>query len=126
MAAGADSRFAGMWEGTTNDLPSVELTVAENGGVVSGSIAFYFQQRGEDGKWQLGRKTSLPLLTPRMAGNVLTFETTHRKRHDSPELGLNNQYRVTFVDAGEARLRILNAPGASRDSGPGLKLMRRK
>jgi hypothetical protein len=123
FAAGAANwPVSGTWEGTVNDLPAVELTIQEKSGQVSGSIGFYFQTRGDDGKWHLGEKTTVPLLSVKFEGNVLTFETIHYKSHGSPELGPNNKYRVTFVDAKEARLKIINGEG---DGSSGLKLTRR-
>src|SRR6478672_6604620 len=103
----ANSRFSGTWEGKMNDLPGVELTIQDANGQVSGSIGFYFQTRGDDGKWQLGEKTTVPLLSPKLEGKVLKFETIHHKKHGSEELGPNNKYRVVFVN-GEARLQIIN------------------
>lgn len=123
-AAAADSPFAGTWDGSVNDLPAVELTVRHDGDRISGSIAFYFQTRGDDGKWKAGEKTTLPLLSPKIEGRVLTFETIHHKRHGSPELGPNNRYRVDFVGGSEARLRILKDQPQDNDSG--LKLTRRE
>ena len=125
-AAAAKSPFAGTWEGKTNDLPAVELTIQDDNGRISGVIAFYFQTRGDDGKWHVGEKTTVPLLSPKIEGKVLTFETIHYKKHGSPELGPNNKYRVDFVDAKEARLRILKDQAKENDPGPGLKLTRRE
>lgn len=124
-AAAASSPFAGTWDGKVNDLPSVELTVQDDSGKISGSIAFYFQTRGDDGKWHVGEKTTLPLLSPEIKGRVLTFETIHHIKHGSPELGPNNKYRVDFVGANEARLNILKDQ-SQVDGSSGLKLTRRE
>ena len=123
-AGGPDFPVAGTWEGQINDLPGVELTVKDNKGEISGSIGFYFQTRGEDGKWRLGEKFEVPLLSPKLEGKVLTFETIHHKKHGSPELGPNNKYQVTFVDANEARLKIITEEKQD-DGSSGLKLTRR-
>ncbi len=124
-AAADKSGFAGTWEGTTNDLPSVELTLQDTDSGVGGVIGFYFQTRGADGKWRLGPKSTGELLTPKLDGRVLTFETLHHKKHGSPELGPNNKYRVKFVSAKEARLQqIVNQETKADDSG--LKLTRRE
>ena len=124
IAAGAaNSPFAGTWDGKVNDLPAVELTVRDDSGRVSGSIGFYFQTRGDDGKWRVGEKTTLPLLSPKIEGKVLTFETIHYKKHGSSELGPNNKYRVNFVGANEVRLEIIK--DQSHEDGSGLKLTRR-
>ncbi|HYZ85216.1 MAG TPA: hypothetical protein VE621_12465 [Bryobacteraceae bacterium] len=116
----------GTWEGMTNDLPSVELNLRQQGTRVAGTIGFYFQTRGADGKWRLGPKSELELLSPKMEGKILTFETTHPKRHNSPELGPNNRYRVEFVSNTEARLRMFKGGEPDNDSGPGLRLTRRQ
>jgi hypothetical protein len=126
VIAAAQSSFTGTWEGQVNDLPGVELVIRDEAGGVSGSIAFYFQMRGDDGKWHLGEKTTLPLLTPKVTGKVLTFETIHHKKHGSPELGPNNKYRVNLVSESELRLQILKDPAEKNDPGQGLKLTRRK
>src|SRR5437763_15711643 len=94
IGAHAASSYAGTWEGTENDLPAVELTIHNDDGRISGSIGFYFQTRGGDGKWHVGEKMSVPLLSPRLEGSVLTFETIHYKKHGGSELGPNNKYRV--------------------------------
>jgi hypothetical protein len=106
-ANAADHGLEGTWEAQENDLPSVELTIRDNRGQIGGTIGFYFQSRGADGRWHLGDEFTVPLLSPKLDGNTLTFETIHHKRHDSQELGPNNKYRVTFVGANEARLEIV-------------------
>ena len=123
VATAASSPIAGTWDGKVNDLPAVELVIRDDGGKVSGFIGFYFQSRGDDGRWHAGEKTTLPLLSPKLEGRVLTFETIHHKKHGSPDLGPNNRYRVHFVAANEARLRILN--DRPQEDGSGLKLTRR-
>lgn len=128
MLLGAEFPIAGTWEGTTNDLPAVVLTIKNNDGRISGTIGFYFQTRGGDGKFHLGEKTTVPLLSAKLNGKILTFETIHHKRHGNEELGPNKKYRVNFIDANEARLNILDdqAQDQKDDSKSGLKLTRRK
>jgi hypothetical protein len=63
VATAANSEIVGVWAGTENGLPSVELSVQIKDGKVNGSIAFYFQSRGADGKWQLADKYVVPLLS---------------------------------------------------------------
>lgn len=124
-AAASSSPFSGTWDGKGNDLPAVELTVQDDSGKISGSIAFYFQTRGDDGKWHVGEKTTVPLLSPEIRGRVLTFETIHHKKHGGAELGPNNRYRVDFVSPNEARLNILKDQSQGNGSS-GLKLTRRE
>lgn len=124
VAAIAASDFAGTWQGQENGLPAIDLTIRGDGDGVTGSIGFYFQKRGADGKWHLGEKYTVPLLSPKIEGRVLTFETIHTKEHASSELGPNNKYRVELVGAKEARIRILKNQ-ASGDE-PTLTLFRRE
>jgi len=53
-AYAADRGLEGTWEAKENDLPSVELTIRDNQGQIGGTIGFYFQSRGADGKWHHG------------------------------------------------------------------------
>ena len=123
LAGAAPPQIAGTWEGKTNDLPSVELVVQQDRAGVNGTVGFYFQTRGEDGKWRLGPKSGGPFLSPKLEGTTLTFETLHHKKHGSPELGPNNKYRVDFVSPTEARLHQVNE--APKPDDAGLKLVRK-
>jgi hypothetical protein len=123
-AAAATSQFAGTWEGKMNDLPGAEVILEEHNGEISGSIGFYFQSRGDDGAWHVGEKMTVPLLSPRLDGKVLTFETIHYKKHGSQELGPNNKYRMTFLGPNEARLEIVS-PQRKEDGSSRVKLTRR-
>jgi hypothetical protein len=123
----ADFAIAGTWEGKENGLPAVELTFRNDNGQISGTIGFYFQTRGADGKWHLDHNPpyTVPLLSPKLDRAVLTFETIHHKKHGSPELGPDNRYRVTFLGPKEARLQIFRDQAKQNESQPGLTLIRR-
>jgi hypothetical protein len=127
-ASCADLPIAGTWEGMENGLPAVELTIRNSRGQISGTIGFYFQVRGQDGNWHPDGKPpfTVPLLSPRREGAVLTFETIHHKQHGSSELGPNNRYRVTFLGPREARLQISRDHEKEDPSQAGLKLVRRE
>ncbi len=46
--------FAGTWEGKTNDLPAINLELAEADGKISGMLVFYVQKRSDpDGPWHV-------------------------------------------------------------------------
>jgi hypothetical protein len=107
LMAGAESLFTGKWDGKMNDLPGVDLIIRDAGGNVSGSIVFYFQSRGNDGKWHVGGKYTEPLLTPQTDGKVLTFEVRHHRFHGSPELGPNVKFRMELTGADDAVLQKL-------------------
>ena len=123
--AGAKSPFAGTWEGKTHDQPSVKLTIEDAGGKVSGVVVFYFQLRGNDGKWHVASKQDAggPMLAPQVEGKILTFEVTHHKSHGGSELGPNVKFRMELTGANEARLHMVED---QPDAGPGLKLTRQK
>lgn len=126
LAVCAESPFVGIWEAKENGLPSVELTIRNENGHISGVIGFYLQTRGQDGKWHLADKTpfTTPLISPKIQNAVLTFETIHHKQHDSPELGPNNSYRVTFIGPKKARLQIFK--GQEKENNSQAELTRRE
>jgi hypothetical protein len=66
------------------------------------------------------------LLSPKLEGTVLTFETIHHRSHGSAELGPNNKYRVAFLGPKEARLQVFRYGAKENDAAPGLKLVRRE
>ena len=116
----------GTWEGKENGLPSVEVRLGNKNGQISGTISFYFQTRGDDGKWHLnGNPFTVPILSPKLEGSVLRFETIHHREHDSPELGPNNKYRVTFLGPTQARLQVFRHGANEDSSAPGFILTRR-
>ena len=121
LLSGAKSPFAGTWEGKINGLPGIDLTIEDAGGKISGVVGFYFQLRGDDGKWRVADKYTVPLLAPRVEGRTLEFEMIHHKRHGSDELGPNAKFRLELSGADEASLRKLED---RPDGGPGLKLIR--
>jgi hypothetical protein len=128
VALCADVSVAGTWEGKENGLPAVELSLRNDAGQISGTIGFYFQTRGPDGKWHLDGNPpfEVPLLSPKLQGTVLTFETIHHRRHGSAELGPNNKYRVAFLRPKEARLQVFRYGSKENGAAPGLKLIRRE
>lgn len=120
----AASLFTGVWTGEENSLPAVEVNLHGSGETVGGTIAFYFQQRGEDGKWQVRSRYEVPLLAPKVSGNkLLLFEVEHHKTHGSAELGPDVKFRIELTGTNEARLYRLDN---SADSTRGLLLVRRR
>ena len=94
-----------MWEGKLNDIPGVEIKIDESGQKLIGRIAFFFQRRGEDGKWRVeGDKTEFPMLAPKIEGTILSFETIHHKTHGSKELGPNAKFRMELTGSDLAKL----------------------
>ena len=127
-ASCAQVSVAGTWEGTENDLPAVELTLRNDHAQISGTIGFYFQTRGTDGKWHSDGKPpfAVPLLSSKLKDTVLTFETIHHRTHGSAELGPNNKYHVTFLGPKQARLQVFRYGAKEDDAAPGVELRRRE
>jgi hypothetical protein len=106
IVATAASPFVGTWTGSVHDLPAVELAIDGGGGQIGGTIAFYFQMLGKDGKWHVaGDKYTQPLLALRVEGSILSFEVAHHKTHGSAELGPNKKFRFELTGENEGRLR---------------------
>jgi len=105
-----------------NDQPGMEITIKSTAGEISGIIVFYFQERGQDGKWRGKDKYQTPLLTPKVTGKSLTFEVAHHKTHDSSELGPNVRFRMELTGADEAVLHRVE----NQQEDAGLKLTRVK
>jgi hypothetical protein len=118
----AKSSFTGIWEGKMNDLPGIDLTIDEAGGKVSGAIVFYFQERSSS---HVAGESPVPLLVPHVEGKTLTFEVQRHKCYGCAELGANVKFRMELTAQNEARLWNLENQDASKDLGPGLKLVRR-
>ena len=122
VATHADSSFAGIWEGTMNELPEINLKIQEADRKISGAIVFYLQEREDpNGPWHVTGESAVPLLAPHVKGNTLTFEVQHQRCHGCSELGPNAKFRMALAGSNEARLWNLDK---ETDSGPGLKLIR--
>ena len=124
LTAGAvdKSPFAGVWEGTANDLPGVEITIHDSGRL-DGTVVFFFQTRASaSDKWRVDSRTTVPMLALKVDGSALTFETIHHKTHGSTEFGPNVRFRLDLTAANEAVFRRLEEDS---DLGAGWKLTRR-
>ncbi|MDQ2839916.1 MAG: hypothetical protein M3Y72_02520 [Acidobacteriota bacterium] len=117
------AQFTGTWKGNMNDQPAVNIVLTPDGRKLGGTIIFYFQRLGSDGKWHVeGDNRPQPLIGPQVDGNVVSFEVLHHKQHGGSELGPNKKYRLEFTAENEARFR--EAGGPSDIQGQGLKLTR--
>lgn len=106
------SVFDGTWEGKMNDLPGVNLIVADaGGGQIGGVVAFYLQMRGDDGKWRIAGRSMAPLLAVCAKGKVLKFDVQHHKTHGNPEFGPNAKFRMELDGDHQAVLYNISEPG---------------
>jgi len=123
LPAVAKSPFTGTWEGSTNDQPALKLTIEDTDGKLAGVMVFYFQRRGEDGKFHVvpNGDAAGAIISPEVEGKILTFEVQHHKKHGGTELGPNIKYSVELTGANEARLRQVG----DAKPGEGLKLTRK-
>jgi hypothetical protein len=119
----AKSPFAGSWTGRTNGLPGVDLTVETAGGKIIGSVVFYLQKLGPDGKWRVAGRSAVPLLAGRVEGDVLKFEVPHHKQHGGSEYGPNVKFELKLTGVDQASLHRLGDHSADE---PEVKLTRSK
>src|SRR6266404_6011895 len=104
LPAAAKSPFTGTWEGSMNDQPALKLTIEDADGKLAGVMVFYFQRRGDDGKFHVVRSGDAagPIISPQVEGKILNFEVQHHKKHGGTELGPNIKYSVELTGANEA------------------------
>lgn len=112
--------WAGTWRGRLRDDPGVDLELAGDG---TGKITFYFIMLGDDGTKTVTPHTT-PLLEPKLAGNVLTFEVEHARQHGGSERGPNVRFRVEFTSEREARITRLD--GSAGDETSEIRLLRER
>lgn len=111
---GPPSVLDGTWEGKMNDLPGVDLIVADaGGGEIGGVVTFYFLTRKDGGKWQVRGKFLTPLLAAHMQDKALIFEVQHHKTHGSPEFGPNVRFRVELTGENQAMLYNVSEPSSA-------------
>lgn len=104
--AAPDARsFAGMWKGSMNNLPAIDLTILQSGSKVGGNVVFYFQKRADvKSPWHATPDKAIPLLKPHVDSKVLTFEAEHHVCDGCKELGPNVFFRMELTGADEASL----------------------
>lgn len=123
QASNSVSAFTGTWKGRMNDQPAVEIRVTSAGGKINGTITFFPQRLGADGKWHVeGENQPQSLIDPNINGDTLTFEVVHHKTHGSSELGPNKKFRLQVTGTNQALFREAGKPDDA--PGHGLKLVR--
>jgi hypothetical protein len=76
----------GVWRCEMHGLPAVTLTVTNEGGSLNGAVLFYLH-RTERGKAETATPgVPEPLFNPKIDGQTLTFEVSHRRAHPPSSL----------------------------------------
>jgi len=120
--ASGSERFVGIWRAQMDNLPAVTLNITDEGGGLSGAVVFYLIKRSS----VMSEPTTStpgppePLFNPRLEGNALVFEVSHRRAHPPDTLSDPPvHFRLKLIDANKAEL--LNE---TENSGSGVVLIR--
>ena len=71
----------GVWRANEGTLPSITLHVTNEGGTLAGAIVFYLIRREAGKEPTSSPGIPGPLLNPKLDGNTLNFEVSHRLAH---------------------------------------------
>ncbi len=93
LGAAANPNFSGTWQATVNNQPAITLSILEDQGAIRGEVAFYEQTNNGDGTWRVAGKLTVPLLSPKVKGNALTFHAQYYKSRHNADLGIA-EYRL--------------------------------
>lgn len=98
IAGYGQTSLVGVWHGTDNNLPTVDLNIEQNAGQATGGAIFYMIKRDYDGgtPYVFGHANGL-MENLNYAPEKLTFDM-HRKD------GSLVSFRVELVDSGHAKL----------------------
>jgi hypothetical protein len=115
-------RFVGVWSGQMEILPAVTLNITDEGGGLSGAVVFYLIKKSS----VMSEPTTStpgppePLFKPRVDGNTLVFEVSHRRAHPPGTLSdPPAHFRLKLLDHDKAEL-----VNESEGSGPAIVLTR--
>jgi hypothetical protein len=115
-------RFVGVWRGQMEILPAVTLNITDEGGGLSGAVVFYLIKKSS----VMSEPTTStpgppePLFKPRVDGNTLVFEVSHRRAHPPGTLSdPPAHFRLKLLDHDKAEL-----VNESESSGPAMVLTR--
>lgn len=121
QTAGND-QFVGVWRGQMEILPAVTLNITDEGGQLSGAVLFYLIKRSSVMSEPTTSTPGIPepLFNPKLAGQSLVFEVSHRRAHppwtssDPPV-----HFRLKLLDHDKAEL-----VNEGESSGPSMVLTR--
>jgi hypothetical protein len=100
-------RFVGVWSGKMELLPAVTLNITNEGGGLSGAVLFYLIKRSSTMSEPTTSTAGIPepLFNPRVDGQSLVFEVSHRRAH--PPKTLSDppvHFRLKLLDQDKAEL----------------------
>ena len=97
--------FFGIWRANEGTLPSVVLHVTNEGGTLAGAIMFYLIRREAGKEPTASPGIPEPLLHPKIDGNNLSFEVSHRLAHPPRTLSdLPVKFHLKFAGPNRAEL----------------------
>jgi len=122
----ATSPLTGVWRGQMDNMPAVTITIADEGGKLSGAILFFLHVRATvNDPWTSQPATAAePILNPVFDGKTLTFMVSHKRAH--PPRTLNDppsHFHLTLTGPNQAGF-VNETEAGSADQGPGLPMVR--
>ena len=100
-------RFVGVWRGQMEILPAVTLNITDEGGGLSGAVLFYLIQRSTVMSEPTTSTPGIPepLFNPKLEGQSLVFEVSHRRAHPPGTLlDPPVHFRLKLLDQDKAEL----------------------
>jgi hypothetical protein len=116
--------FDGVWRGQMDGLPAVAMVLTDEGGTLSGAVAFSLHIRGNITA-PLRSRAGLPepLLSLRLDGKTARFQVSHKRAHPPGTLSDRPvSFRLTLMDQGKAVLVNEDEPGSGKS--PGIVMIR--
>jgi hypothetical protein len=105
------AKFIGVWRGSFDNLPGVEMVITDDDGQLHGAILFYFHQRRTmNSPYSSTPGLPEPMFDLRRDGDLLHFNVSHRRAHppgslhDEPkaiELKLTGPDRAELINKSE-------------------------
>lgn len=97
--------FVGVWHGEYRNLPWVTVTIAQDGGTLSGAILFYLHRKTPGTAETATPGIPEPMLNPQFEGKTLTFRVSARHAHPPETLdNLPIVMMMEFIDRDHTRL----------------------
>lgn len=115
-------RFVGVWRGQMEILPAVTLNITDEGGRLSGAVLFYLIKKSSVMSEPTTSTPGIPepLFNPKLDGQSLVFEVSHRRAHPPGTLSdPPAHFRLKLLDQDKAEL-----VNESESSGPAMVLTR--